>query len=161
MVASRTNNPTLSGGTRRSRRFNPHLDIDRQIAEIAGEAWQTKAGDRMWWSNIKDRFVEKNDVPWASGEQERLENLAPNRGATTAKSKRTRRKKRGTVNDASDCMVFVADNRMLYGVQPSCTDTPLYMWRTSSLCLQRISDSIEVAPTTSHSADMAKRSQCS
>ncbi|CAE7191823.1 unnamed protein product, partial [Symbiodinium necroappetens] len=85
--------PPSWGGHRHSGRFNPHLDIERQIVEVAGEDWQSKAGDRIWWANMEDRFVEKNDVPWASGEQNQLENLAPNKGMSSNKSKKNGRKK--------------------------------------------------------------------
>ena len=85
--------PPSWGGHRHSHRFNPHLDIERQIAEIAGEDWQVKAADRMLWANLEDRFIEKYDTPWASGEQSAIENLAPNRAQSAKQKPRPRRKK--------------------------------------------------------------------
>ncbi|OLP96103.1 Retrovirus-related Pol polyprotein from type-1 retrotransposable element R2 [Symbiodinium microadriaticum] len=70
--------PPAWGGHRHSHRFNPHLDVERQIAAVAGEDWQTIAEDRFRWANMEDTFVAKFDIPWASGEQAQIGNLIPN-----------------------------------------------------------------------------------
>ncbi|CAE7709541.1 unnamed protein product, partial [Symbiodinium necroappetens] len=72
--------PPSWGGQRHARRFNPHLDVERQIVAVAGDRWHEKALDRIEWSNLEELFVEKFDIPWASGDQAQLQdlNLAPN-----------------------------------------------------------------------------------
>ena len=54
------------------------LDIERQVCQIAGEQWQLMAQNRTRWALLEDNFVEKFDVPWSSGNQIQLDNLAPN-----------------------------------------------------------------------------------
>ena len=54
------------------------LDIERQVCQIAGEQWQLVAQNRQRWTLLEDNFVEKFDVPWASGNHVQLDNLAPN-----------------------------------------------------------------------------------
>ena len=72
------------GGERHAQRFNPMLDTERHIlVEIAGLQWQTRAQDRTTWTLLEDAFVEKFDVPWASGEQIGLESLDTNRRRAT------------------------------------------------------------------------------
>ena len=71
--------PESWGGARHAQRFNPMLDTERHIAEIAGLDWQTRAQDRHGWSNLAASFVARHDVPWCSGEQLGLTNLDTNR----------------------------------------------------------------------------------
>ncbi|OLP90095.1 Retrovirus-related Pol polyprotein from type-1 retrotransposable element R2 [Symbiodinium microadriaticum] len=71
--------PPSWGGQRHAKRFNPHLDVERQIAAAAGDQWQSLTADRMAWAALETKFVEMHDVPWASGGQEAIANLVPNR----------------------------------------------------------------------------------
>ena len=59
-------------------RFNAFMDIDRQLSHTAGKAWAELAHDRSAWANLEDTFISKYDVPWSSGKQSSLTNLAPN-----------------------------------------------------------------------------------
>ena len=70
--------PSSWGGNRHAQRFHPMLDIERQVCQIAGEQWQLMAQNRTRWALLEDNFVEKFDVPWSSGNQIQLDNLAPN-----------------------------------------------------------------------------------
>ena len=76
--------PPSWGGHRHARRFNPPLDVERQIVSVAGDGWHDKARDRIAWSSLEEIFVDKFDVPWTSGEQAQLQdlNLAPNAPCT-------------------------------------------------------------------------------
>ena len=53
-----------------------------------------KTGDRVLWASLEDKFVEKFDVPWSSGNQMQLENLMPNQTHSTnpRRTKQPRRK---------------------------------------------------------------------
>ena len=59
-------------------RFNAFMDIDRQLSDTAGKAWAELAHDRSAWANLEGTCVSKYDVPWSSGKQSSLTNLAPN-----------------------------------------------------------------------------------
>ena len=59
-------------------RFNPLVDPERQIAKVAGEAWQGVAQNRQVWSALGREFLAKFDVEWSSGKQSSLQNLSPN-----------------------------------------------------------------------------------
>ena len=54
--------PVSWGGERHAQRFNPMLDTERHIVDIAGLDWQTKAKDRVTWSVLGEQFVAKYDV---------------------------------------------------------------------------------------------------
>ncbi|CAE7893203.1 unnamed protein product [Symbiodinium sp. KB8] len=91
--------PPAWGGHRHGGRFNPNLDVERQIAAVAGEDWQTTAEDRLRWCALEDTFISKFDVPWASGDQAQLDNLAPNQATGKRKPRKPPRKRiadRGT-----------------------------------------------------------------
>ena len=75
--------PVSWGGERHAHRFNPMMDTERHIVEVAGLDWQTKAQDRATWICLGDQFVAKYDVPWSSGEQLGLDNLDTNRRRPT------------------------------------------------------------------------------
>ena len=75
--------PVSWGGERHAHRFNPMMDTERHIVEVAGLDWQTKAQDRATWIYLGDQFVAKYDVPWSSGEQLGLDNLDTNRRRPT------------------------------------------------------------------------------
>ena len=60
-------------------RFNPGGDIERALESIAGTEWATVAQDRQAWQQLQQTFVDRFDVPWASGRQPSLhDNLHPN-----------------------------------------------------------------------------------
>ena len=59
-------------------RFNAFMDIDRQLSDTAGKQWADTARDRIAWANLESKFVAMYDVPWSSGKQDSLANLAPN-----------------------------------------------------------------------------------
>ena len=61
--------PVSWGRERHAHRFNPMMDTERHIVEVAGLDWQIKAQDRATWICLGDQFVAKYDVPWSSGEQ--------------------------------------------------------------------------------------------
>ena len=48
----------------------------RQIAAITGEDLPSKALDRQAWQELEPAFIEKYDLPWASGKQPQIANLA-------------------------------------------------------------------------------------
>ena len=82
--------PVSWGGERHAQRFNPMLDTERHIVEIAGLDWQTVAKNRATWSALGEQSVAKYDVPWCTGEQLGLENLdthrrRPEQGGTRAR----------------------------------------------------------------------------
>ena len=82
--------PVSWGGERHAQRFNPVLDTERHIVEIAGLDWQTVAKNRATWSALGEQSVAKYDVPWCTGEQLGLENLdthrrRPEQGGTRAR----------------------------------------------------------------------------
>ena len=85
--------PVSWGGHRHARRFNPHLDVDRQISAVAGNNWQLLAQDRQAWGNLEDVFIDRHDVPWASGGQGQLENLMPNKASSKKKPRSRARNK--------------------------------------------------------------------
>ena len=86
--------PAAWGGHRHAKRFNPHLDVDRQISAVAGNAWQSAAQDRIAWDNICETFIDRFDVPWASGGQGQLENLMPNKASNGGKTARQPRRRK-------------------------------------------------------------------
>ena len=59
----------LRRGVRHAGRFNPGLDVERSICQIAGLEWQTKAQDRQWWQNKTEDYITQFDVQWATGKQ--------------------------------------------------------------------------------------------
>ena len=63
-------------GARRAGRFCSALDTERQIAAITGEDLPSKALDRQAWQELEPAFIEKYDLPWASGKQPQIANLA-------------------------------------------------------------------------------------
>ncbi|CAE7778272.1 unnamed protein product [Symbiodinium sp. CCMP2456] len=63
-------------------RFNAYMDIDRQITSVAGENWHEIAMDRGQWSGLLQTWLDKYDVPWASGRQTSIMNLAPHRSTS-------------------------------------------------------------------------------
>ena len=84
--------PRSWGGHRHGGRFNPHLDIERQIAAIAGEAWQEQTADRQ--AAMEEQFVARFDVPWSSGNQAQIENLMPNQAQDPTTTNKTMRRPR-------------------------------------------------------------------
>ena len=59
-------------------RFNPEADVERAIEAVAGTNWGAVAQDRPRWQQLAAAFVEKFDVPWATGKQLSLQdNLGP------------------------------------------------------------------------------------
>ena len=66
-------------GLRHPSRFNPHTDIERAVAAVGGQDWDTRAQDCLWWHSQTEEFVTKHDPPWSSGKQKALGNLAPNK----------------------------------------------------------------------------------
>ena len=76
-------------GARHAGRYNPNLDTERHITATAGNTrWWEVARDRELWQRLGTQFVEKHDVPWSSGRQPALENLAPNRRAPARRPQR-------------------------------------------------------------------------
>ena len=66
-------------GARHAGRYNPNLDTERHITATAGNTrWWEVAQDREHWQKLGTQFVEKHDVPWSSGRQPALDNLARN-----------------------------------------------------------------------------------
>ncbi|CAE7250880.1 unnamed protein product [Symbiodinium sp. KB8] len=75
-------------GARHAGRYNPNLDTERHITATAGNTrWWEVARDREHWQKLGMAFVEKHDVPWSSGRQPALNNLAPNRMGTPGGSR--------------------------------------------------------------------------
>ena len=69
---------------RHAGRFNPGGDIERALESIAGTEWAAVAQDRQKWQQLQQTFVDRFDVPWASGRQQSLhDNLHPNFQRTT------------------------------------------------------------------------------
>ncbi|CAE7557635.1 unnamed protein product [Symbiodinium sp. CCMP2592] len=58
-------------------RFNAYMDIDRQLSETVGKGWFSLAQDREAWAAHEAIFIARYDVPWSSGKQGSLANLAP------------------------------------------------------------------------------------
>ena len=78
-----------STGARHAGRYNPNLDTERHITATAGNTrWWEVARDREHWHKLGTQFVEKHDVPWSSGRQPALDNLAPNRRAPARRPQR-------------------------------------------------------------------------
>ena len=86
--------PPSWGGQRHAGRYNPHLDVERQIAAAAGEQWQSITADRIAWAALETKFVEMHDVPWASGGQEAIANLAPNKSTDGRPAPKRRQRSR-------------------------------------------------------------------
>ena len=63
-------------GLRHPKRFNAMLSTERLLNQIA-KPWQQVAQRRVEWAHLEEAF-KRFDVPWASGKQTSLENLAPN-----------------------------------------------------------------------------------
>ena len=78
------NIPPSWGGVRHGHRFNPDADPERQLVAVAGLDWMQAAQDRAAWGAMTETFVATFDVPWASGKQSSLNNIAPTRGARGA-----------------------------------------------------------------------------
>ena len=63
---------------RHAGRFNPGGDVERAIEAIAGTSWGEVAQQRQVWQALQQRFVERLDVPWATGRQGSIhDNLHP------------------------------------------------------------------------------------
>ncbi|CAE6934771.1 unnamed protein product [Symbiodinium sp. CCMP2592] len=58
-------------------RFNAYMDIDRQLSDTIGKNWFAIAQDRETWGEWEAAFIAKYDVPWSSGKQNSIANLAP------------------------------------------------------------------------------------
>ncbi|CAE7787885.1 Clec16a [Symbiodinium sp. CCMP2592] len=52
-------------------RFNPEKDVERALESIGGTNWGDLATDRTRWQLLTASFVDKFDVPWATGKQTR------------------------------------------------------------------------------------------
>ena len=68
-------------GARHAGRYNPNLDTERHIAAAAAgnNKWWESTLHREAWQHMAQAFIDKHDVPWSSGRQPALNNLAPNR----------------------------------------------------------------------------------
>ena len=64
-------------GPRHLKRFNAMLNTDRLLNQLT-KPWQLTAQNRIEWSRLEAVFIKRFDVPWSSGKQDSLENLAPN-----------------------------------------------------------------------------------
>ena len=66
---------SLLGGLRHPARFSPHVDPERQLQAVVdrhcglGTPWETIAGDRDRWRELREEFINAHDVPWATGRQ--------------------------------------------------------------------------------------------
>ena len=65
-------------GARHPKRFNAMLNTERLLSQIA-RPWRQTAQNRVEWSRLEAAFIRRFDVPWATGKQTSLENLAPTR----------------------------------------------------------------------------------
>ncbi|CAE7690154.1 pol [Symbiodinium sp. CCMP2592] len=60
-------------------RFNPEADVERALESMGGTRWGEAAQDRAHWQSLSTTFVERYDVPWATGKQTSIQdNLTPN-----------------------------------------------------------------------------------
>ena len=50
-------------------RFNPEANVERAIEAVAGTHCGAFAQDRQKWQELSLVFLEKFDVPWATGKQ--------------------------------------------------------------------------------------------
>ncbi|CAE7943307.1 unnamed protein product [Symbiodinium necroappetens] len=76
---------------RHAGRFNPGGDIERALETIAGTSWGEVAQQRNTWQALQQQFVERFDVPWATGRQGSIQdNLHPNTNATRANPRELR-----------------------------------------------------------------------
>ena len=76
---------------RHAGRFNPAGDVERAIEAVAGTAWGEVAQHRQTWQALQQQFVERFDVPWATGRQGSIQdNLHPNTGTTRARPRALR-----------------------------------------------------------------------
>ena len=66
---------------RHAARYNSQLDVERALERTAGENWMAQALQRDHWRELALIFVEQHDVPWATGQQPALTNLASNKRA--------------------------------------------------------------------------------
>ncbi|CAE7328182.1 pol [Symbiodinium sp. CCMP2456] len=71
------------GNITHARRFNAYMDTDRQVTSVAGENWHQVAMDRNQWSSLLQTWIDKYDVPWASGRQTSITNLTPHRSTSS------------------------------------------------------------------------------
>ena len=64
------NQQGLLGGKRHGRHF-PHLmNCERRVSEVAGGVeWRRVAEDKVAWCGLRKGWVEKMQIPWASGRQ--------------------------------------------------------------------------------------------
>ncbi|CAE7690139.1 unnamed protein product [Symbiodinium sp. CCMP2592] len=61
-------------------RFNPEADVERALESVGGTNWGETAQDRVLWHQLSQSFVDRFDVPWATGKQTSIhDNLTPNR----------------------------------------------------------------------------------
>ncbi|CAE7624163.1 Clec16a [Symbiodinium sp. CCMP2592] len=70
--------------------FNPEADVERALESIGGTRWGEAAQDRAHWQTLSTTFVERYDVPWATGKQTSIQdNLTPNshRGGRAKRAK--------------------------------------------------------------------------
>eukprot|EP00439_Symbiodinium_sp_Y106_P068616 s3102_g11.t1 len=70
--------PRSWGGARHAHRYNVNVDPERQISAVGGLRWIERAQDRAHWQQLATTFVEQFDVPWATGKQTSLDNIAAN-----------------------------------------------------------------------------------
>ena len=52
MVESTTDDPRVLGRGRHAQRFNPMLDTERHVVDVAGLDWQKKAQNRIAWPSL-------------------------------------------------------------------------------------------------------------
>ncbi|CAE6973291.1 unnamed protein product [Symbiodinium sp. CCMP2592] len=86
--------PPSWGGIRHGHRFNSDADPERQIVAIGGLDWMQVAQNRQAWQDLTQTFVERFDVPWATGKQGSIGNIAPIRGRSTRPAPPVKRKLR-------------------------------------------------------------------
>ncbi|CAE7364098.1 pol [Symbiodinium sp. CCMP2592] len=59
-------------------RFNPEGDVERALESIGGTHWSSIATDRTQWQLLTASFIDRFDVPWATGKQNSIhDNLVP------------------------------------------------------------------------------------
>ncbi|CAE7300179.1 unnamed protein product, partial [Symbiodinium necroappetens] len=60
-------------------RYNPFVDTERQIVQVATLEWMDKACNMPVWSALAAEFVRQFDVPWATGKQPSIQPTTPPR----------------------------------------------------------------------------------
>ena len=76
---------------RHAGRFNPGGDIERTLEAVAGTSWGEVAQERHTWQALQQQFVDRFDVPWATGRQGSIQdNLHPNTNAARANPRELR-----------------------------------------------------------------------